>query len=108
MSNVKIPSSWSDKIVSVDTTKAYYLIMKKGEIDEEKFKVKLVLKKYNDGEGYGTECHYGYVFVVLKILKRYWNHPEPNSDWHIGTGPDFIGTSPDLCEYITRRRENVS
>ena len=56
------------------------------KIYKEVFKVKLQLREYPDGEGYGTSDHYGYVFVITEIITR---------DYNVRVG-DVLGTFPDL------------
>lgn len=93
MTNIPIPSTYSPKSIVLNTEKEYRLTLKKGKRDEEVCIVKLRLKKYNDGECYGTQCHYGYVLIVIEWEKKYYNHPQPD-------GENDIGTAPDFCEQL--------
>ena len=89
---VNIPSSYSMKSVPLDTEKEYVYERNKGQRNTEKFIVKPKLQKYNDGEGYGCCCHYGYVMIVVKTIRKYYNNPSEGYD---------VGTAPDLCEQLT-------
>jgi hypothetical protein len=98
---ISIPSTYSQKSIPLDISKLYRLIIRKGHKDEEICIVKLKLQKYMDGECYGTQCHYGYVLVVVGWEKKYYNHPEIDGKYHIGTSPDF-------CENLEEVKPNSS
>ena len=55
-----------------DTKKRYKYISNKGYDKEEIFLLRLELRTYNDGEGYGTNEHYGYVFIIDKVINKYF------------------------------------
>lgn len=90
MTNVTCFSTYENKEYTLELGKEYYYETDVGTRFEEHFVVELKLMKYNDGECYGTECHYGYVFVIKKILKKYYNRA-------IG---DMYKTMPDICAEI--------
>ena len=90
---VTCKSSYDENEYVIDTDKEY--LLKKdyhtigGKRDEEHFVVQAKLMKYNDSEGYGVSCHYGWVFVVKEIIKKHFNHPIPDGEYYIGTLPDY-------------------
>ncbi len=76
-----------------DTKKKYEYSNKfyhDGKEVEEKFIFRLELKTYGDGECYGTMEHYGYVFIIDKIIKKHYNY-------RVG---DVHGTLADLYHRV--------
>lgn len=97
---LKVQDSYSEKIYTLDTKKKYTLIFEitlgaylfldmKPKTQIDKIRARIELRKYCDEEGYGTDYHYGYVFVTDKILRKESTQTYPK-DFQLGTLPDLV------------------
>lgn len=80
-------------IIELDTERRYRYkrtFSLDGKTKEEEFILELKLQVYDDGEGYGTQRHYGWAFYIVTIIKEHYTHRVGNQ----------IGTAPDLCACV--------
>ena len=77
-----------------DTKKKYRYVSGVGTKYEEIFLLRLELRTYMDGECYGTNNHYGYVFIVDKIIKKFYNRRTE----------EVCNTLPDLYQFVKEEK----